>query len=168
MAESDYDRTTMVETIIYTILRSPMKKEDNLPHLNTGKYRSQETVPGTWSNSSNPYSISQPITKATGSDGLEVLDRGRKVKTPGRVATSLELHVQVITDRMIITTGDGFNTNGRGENKEADYLNVYDSGPRTAGQNCEMEYAELEAQQITMNYMASRVGNEEKTRQKKE
>ena len=137
MAESDYNKVPMVEATVHTIPRLQMKKEDDLPHPNTDKYRSQEsgTVPGAWSNNSSPYNIAQPVVKAADSDGLEILDIGRKVKTPGGVKTSLKLHAQVVIDRMIITTGDGFNTHSVGmvntndedKNKETDYLNVYDT-----------------------------------------
>ena len=156
MARSNCDEVTMVETIVCIIPKLPSAEEDDLPHPDIKNTyispQGPDFLSDMWIYNSNPYHATQPVKGMTFSSSFKVINRGRKIATRGRVAISFESYVQVLADRMIVTTKDGSSvygvkvvcTNDQGEDKMTGYLNVDNGEVLTVGWNCKMEHAELE------------------------
>ena len=134
-ARSNCDEVIMTETIVCVIPKLPLAEENDLPPPDIkNAYISQgpDFLYDAWIYNSNPYHATQPVEGATFSSKFKVINRGRKIKTRGKVTISFEPHVQVLADRMIVNTADGSSvygvkvvcTNDKGKDEATGYRNV--------------------------------------------
>ena len=103
------------------------------------------------------------------------MNRGRKIKTRGRVSISFKPHEQVLADRLTLHTKDGASINGvkvaclstAGTTEDLGFMNIYNDETITVGWNCRLDHTELSIPRIAMGVVESRLDDDLSTREKR-